>query len=210
MTDNRLPLIFDGHHDLLLRLSTSGGRKAVQGFIDGSEGHIDLPRAKKGGFGGGFFAIFVPSPMDFDDSMDQMSQPAYDLPLPDPIASESALPTVMQQAALLIDLERTGTVQICTSTSDIRAAFAQGRIAAIMHIEGAEAIDPDFYTLDVLYRAGLRSLGPVWSRPTIFGEGVPFRYPSTGDIGDGLTQKGEELVRRCNRMGMIEIGRAHV
>ena len=34
---------------------------------------------------------------------------------------------------------------------------------------GAESIDENLETLDVFYEAGLRSLGPVWSRPTIFG-----------------------------------------
>jgi len=203
VTKTGTPLIFDGHHDLLLRLANSGGRDAVQDFVSGSKGHIDLPRAKAGGFGGGFFAIYVPSPFDLDDTIEEMNKPEYDLPLPAPIPSEEALPTVMQQAALLSDLEGTGTVKICCTTDDIRTCFEQGRIAAIMHIEGAEAIDPDFHALDVLYRAGLRSVGPVWSRPTIFGEGVPFRYPSTGDIGGGLTEKGLELVRRCNQMGIM-------
>ncbi len=203
MTDNQTPLIFDGHNDLLLRLSMDGGRKAVPGFVTGNKGQIDLPRAKKGGFGGGFFAIYVPSPMNLDQAMEVMNRPQYDLPLPDPISSHEALPVAMEQAALLIDLERTGTLQICCSTHDIRTAFDQGRIAAIMHIEGAEAIDPDFHALDVLYRAGLRSLGPVWSRPTIFAEGVPFRFPSTGDIGGGLTTKGVELVQRCNQMKVM-------
>ena len=45
-------------------------------------------------------------------------------------------------------------------------------------MEGAEAIDPNFELLDVLYEAGLRSLGPVWSRSNAFGHGVPFRCPS--------------------------------
>ena len=39
--------------------------------------------------------------------------------------------------------------------------FAAGVMAAVLHIEGAEAIDRDLITLDVLYQAGLRSLGPV-------------------------------------------------
>lgn len=203
MTDNQTPLIFDGHNDLLSRMSSDGGRAAVQGFVSGNKGQVDLPRAIKGGFGGGFFAIYVPSPFDLDDTMQEMAKPAYDLPLPDPVPWQDALPLAIEQAALLIDLERTGTVRICCSTDDIRAAFKAGRIAAIMHMEGAEAIDPDFHALDVLYRAGLRSIGPVWSRPTIFGEGVPFRYPSTGDIGGGLTAKGVELVQRCNRMHVM-------
>ena len=76
-------------------------------------------------------------------------------------------------------------------------------IAAIFHIEGAEAIDEDLDTLDVLYRAGLRSIGPVWSRPTIFGEGVPFVYPSDADIGGGLTDPGKRLVKRCNALRIM-------
>ncbi len=203
MTDSKLPLIFDGHNDVLTRLFEGEGRKGVQGFVTGNDGHIDLPRAQRGGFGGGFFAIYVPSRGGVEGAMEQMCQPSYDLPLPALINAPEALPVALEQAALLIDLERTGALQICCSTGDIRAAFDAGRIAAIMHIEGAEAIDGDFHALDVLYRAGLRSLGPVWSRPTIFAEGVPFRFPSTGDIGGGLTEKGCELIRRCNQMRIM-------
>jgi membrane dipeptidase len=57
--------------------------------------------------------------------------------------------------------------------------------------------------LDVLRAAGLRSLGPVWSRPNAFGEGVPFLCPSSPDTGPGLTDLGKELVRRCNRLRIL-------
>jgi membrane dipeptidase len=57
--------------------------------------------------------------------------------------------------------------------------------------------------LDVLHAAGLRSLGPVWSRPNLFGDGVPFRFPSSPDIGGGLTDLGRELVRRCNHLNIL-------
>jgi membrane dipeptidase len=55
----------------------------------------------------------------------------------------------------------------------------------------------------VLHAAGLRSLGPVWSRPTIFAHGVPFRFPSSPDIGPGLTELGRELIRRCNALKIM-------
>lgn len=203
MKNNRSPIIFDGHNDVLLRLSTNGGRSAISGFVNGREGHIDVPRSKAGGFGGGFFAMFVPSAAEIDDKIEQMTKPTYDLSLPDSIPQEQAMPVVLKQAALLLQMEETGTLKICRSTTDIRSAFDQGLMAAILHMEGAEAIDPDFYALDVLYAAGLRSLGPVWSRPTIFGEGVPFRFPSTGDTGGGLTDAGKALVKRCNEMGIL-------
>src|SRR6185437_8042928 len=48
--------VFDGHNDVLLRL-----RKDGTSFFDRTPGaQLDLPRAREGGFGGGFFAVFVP------------------------------------------------------------------------------------------------------------------------------------------------------
>ena len=76
------------------------------------------------------------------------------------------------------------------------------RLAAVAHIEGAEAIDPDLHALELLHAAGLRSLGPVWSRPNAFAHGVPFAYPSSPDIGPGLTAAGVRLVRRCAELGI--------
>ena len=49
------------------------------------------------------------------------------------------------------------------------------------------------------YAAGLRSLGPVWSRPNVFGHGVPFRFPSPPDTGPGLTDAGKALVKGLQR-----------
>jgi membrane dipeptidase len=57
--------------------------------------------------------------------------------------------------------------------------------------------------LDILYQAGLRSIGPVWSRSNIFGHGVPFRFPSTPDTGPGLTDAGKALVKACNELKVL-------
>jgi len=57
------PPIFDGHNDTILRMIR--GEVTPEALVAGLDsGHIDLPRARAGGFGGGFFAIFVPSPAD--------------------------------------------------------------------------------------------------------------------------------------------------
>ncbi|HEX2146755.1 MAG TPA: dipeptidase, partial [Pseudorhizobium sp.] len=94
-------------------------------------------------------------------------------------------------------------------TAEVRAAMAEGKFAAVMHMEGCEAIDPDLDNLEVFYAAGLRSLGPVWSRHNIFGHGVPFSFPMSPDTGPGLTEYGFELVRACNRLGIL-IDLAHI
>lgn len=198
-----LPMIFDGHNDVLSKLWREGGLQAARTFTTGRAGALDLPKAKAGGFGGGFFAIYIPSPMDRDARTRQMSQPSYNLPLPNQILVQEALPVALAQAAILARLEELGGLKICKTAKDIGTCLDDGTIAAIMHIEGAEAIDEDMHALDVLYRAGLRSIGPVWSRPTIFANGVPFRFPSDGDIGDGLTEHGIRLVQRCNELGIM-------
>lgn len=197
------PLVFDGHNDVLLKLYRAGGPAAAQQFLDDTDGALDLPKSRVGGFGGGFFAVYVPSPIDLDEKFAALDSPPYDLPLPEQIEWEDAFPVVLNAAACLFELERLGALRVVRSVADIRAAWAEDRMAAIFHIEGAEGIDADLHALDVLHAAGLRSIGPVWSRPNIFGHGVPFRFPSGPDIGDGLTDFGTRLVRRCNQLRIM-------
>ena len=197
------PVIFDGHNDVLSKLFRAGGVSQARSFIDGRDGAVDLPKAQEGGFAGGFFAVYVPSPIDMDDKYEEMTKATYDLPLPEPVPLQDALPVSLAQSAILFELERLGALIVCRTVADIRRAIDKGKIAAIFHIEGAEAIDPDLHALDVLYAAGLRSIGPVWSRDTAFGYGVPFRYPSSPDIGEGLTDLGVRLVRRCDELGIM-------
>ena len=196
------PPIFDGHNDLISHLYEKSA-DPVASFREGSDGHIDLPRAAKGGFGGGFFAVWLPSPIELEGIVEEMLQPEYDLPMPDPLEHDYALRVAMDQVALLHRLEAAGGLTICTTTDQIETCLSSGQMAAILHFEGAEAIDPDFASLEVFYRAGLRSLGPVWSRHTRWADGVAFRFPSSPDTGGGLTEDGKRLVAECNRLGIM-------
>lgn len=193
--DNFTP-VFDGHNDVLLRLWASTEANPVDRFINGEQvGHIDLPRAKKGGLAGGLCAIYVPSP-----SMEKDVNGDY----PTPEHGE-ALRITLGMAALLakIEAKSNGGLKICRDADDIRTAMANGAFASVLHIEGAEAISADLDELYVLHQAGLRTLGPVWSRPNIFAYGVPFRFPSTPDIGPGLTDAGKALIRACNELKIM-------
>ena len=196
------PLVFDGHNDILLRVHTGNVPFGRDGFQGGGGHQVDLHKARAGGLAGGFFAIFVPSE-DASMDLEEMNKPAYDLPLPGPVDWPTASRIALSQASILMRLEREGALRICRTTADIKGAMEAGILAAVMHMEGAEAIDPGFHALEVLYAAGLRSLGPVWSRPTIYGHGVPFRFPSTGDIGPGLTPDGLRLVKKCNDLNIL-------
>ena len=203
MTEPALVPVFDGHNDTLLRLYQSGRADVEAMFIDGTaDGHIDLPRARKGGFAGGMFAIFPPPQGKPRRDGGQFS-PGSNEPLPPQLPRETARESTLAMASILLRLERAGALAVCRSAADIRAAMAAKSIAAVFHIEGAEAIDADLAMLDVLHAAGLRSLGIVWSRPNAFGHGVPFRFPSSPDTGDGLTDAGKALVKACNRLRIM-------
>jgi membrane dipeptidase len=102
-----------------------------------------------------------------------------------------------------VERESGGQVRVVRSADELAACLRDGVFAAILHVEGAEAIDPGLDALEVFYRAGLRSIGPVWSRPNAFGHGVPFKYPSSPDTGPGLTDAGKELIRACNRLHIM-------
>lgn len=194
--------VFDGHNDLVLRLLK--GDATAEGVANGlNDGHIDKPRAVKGGFAGGMFAIYVPSPRDAAAREDEMQKPSYDLPLPDPLDEDFAVGWTERGFDALDDLERVGAVRICRTVDEISATLGAAEMAAVVHIEGAEAIDRDFARLHAYHARGLRSLGPVWSRETIWGHGVPFRFPSDPDIGPGLTDAGKALVRECNRLRIL-------
>jgi membrane dipeptidase len=199
MADAALPLVFDGHNDTLLSLPGREPGTERDFFTRSERGHIDLPRAKEGGLGGGFFAVFVPG-----RRMAATTDPAAFGPPVTPDLDEATRVAMRMTANLFHIEERSGgQVKIVRTADELAAALANGTFCAILHFEGAEAIDEDLNALEVYYKAGLRSIGPVWSRPNIFAEGVPFKFGQTPDTGPGLTDAGKRLVKECNRLGVM-------
>lgn len=196
--------ILDGHNDTVLHLMADEQGQARDFFAHNERGHIDLPRAKQGGLAGGFFAIYVPNPASDQEAI-AAARAAQPPQLPPPLTLDYAQQFVFKALRTLYDVEKQaeGQVKITRTVAEIEQCLADDVLAMILHFEGAEAIDSDFDALEVFYQAGLRSLGLVWSRPTIYGEGVPFRFPSSPDTGDGLTQEGKALVKRCNELGIL-------
>ena len=196
--------VFDGHNDFLQRMVEAGPARDALWLEGDGTGDMDLPRMRAGGMAGGFFALWVPSGPDPDAAAHALMKenPPFALPLPPEVALADALPHALALAGQLMAMERTGTLAICKSVAEIRAAMAADRIAAILHMEGAEPI-ADMDALHVWHAMGLRSLGPVWSRPTRYGHGVPFAFPSSPDTGPGLTRAGKDLVRECNQLRIM-------
>jgi membrane dipeptidase len=188
--------VFDGHNDTITREDAGDVATGRSG------GHLDLPRMHTGGMRGGIFAVFTSSPGE------ELKVPRDDgvleFELAAPISHEHAAAHASAAAGRLLALEREGHVRLGRAIADLDAARdGDGPPVAVLHLEGAEAIDPELQSLDFWYAAGLRSLGPVWSRSNAFGHGVPFVFPSSPDIGPGLTAAGTALVRRCAELGIL-------
>jgi membrane dipeptidase len=196
----------DGHNDFLLRLWKSPAPREETWLGDGGAGHMDLARMKRAGFAGGLFAIFVPPAGDGPppDFMAAMADPPYAMPMPPPLDHAAAQAPALAMAGLLHWMERAapGDFRVCRGAAEMRGAMDAGAIAGVMHLEGAEAIGPDLDALFLFHAMGLRSLGPVWSRETIFGHGVPMAFPGGPDTGPGLTPAGRDLVRVCAELGI--------
>jgi membrane dipeptidase len=200
--------IFIGHNDTLLSLYLPERGEGRSFFTRSNIGHIDLPRAREGGMAGGIFAIFVPpdpliQPLKRDAVIKNDS--GYEVPLASAIDQAYAQRVTMSMMASLFEIEyqSDGQIRVVRTVDDLTTCLRKDIFSAILHFEGAEAIDPGLDALEVFYQAGLRSLGIVWSRPNAFAHGVPFGFPRSPETGPGLTIAGRELVRACNRLGIL-------
>lgn len=167
---------------MLSRLYRRSGTDAPRAFLEGeAKGHLDLPMAQQGGFVGGLFAIFVASTNGANGpngktpsrgvGSDALLAPAVEL-----VPAQKA---VFSMVSLLLRIERDsqGRVRICRNVNDIQQGLKDGVLVPDLHIEGAEAIDPNFELLDVLYEAGLRSLGRFGAGPMPSGMACRFVVP---------------------------------
>lgn len=198
---NHYPII-DGHNDSLMYFSPPTNAP-INTFFERLPGRqVDLPRAREGGMAAGFFAVFIEeaAAMNMVHNFDPNVE--YVLPALDFVEAQSA---AAKMVANLFRIEATsnGQLKVVRTVADLEACLRDDVFGAVLHFEGAEQIDAHLDALEVYYQAGLRSLGIVWSRPTIFAQGVPFKFPHSPDTGPGLTDIGKELVRNCNRLGIM-------
>jgi len=188
-------LTFDGHNDLLLNLWLNHRDAPVDAFFTGIEqGHLDFPRMQQGGFTGGLFAIFVPPQAYIAKTVPHLIDAPY-----------QPLEIMWQQLAILRQIadESQGRARLCRSAAEIAACRAEGVLALVAHIEGADALDAEGEQLQAFYDAGVRSIGPFWNLPNRFGAGVTGNFPGTPDSGPGLTEAGKALIRQANALNML-------
>ncbi len=199
---NNQPIIFDGHNDLLTRLWLSSADDPVHDFIYGTlPGHLDLARCRQAGWMGGLFSIFLP-PYAYvkNNYPDKLANPSNS-----DFTAQEIVDICCAQLALAQQLQARsdGQIQICTSVAQIQACQQNQQLAIVLHLEGAEFLAIELDLLNVFYEAGLRSVGPLWNRKSLFGDGLNASFPHSPDTGSGLTREGKDLILACRDKHML-------
>ncbi len=177
---HRSALLIDSHNDVPLRLAAGmefGARSAT--------GHTDLPRLREGGVGALFFAAYV--------------APGY---VKENHAAAKGFEAI--DAVLHGVVERyPNDFALALSARDVERARRQGKIAALIGVEGGHAIEDSLGILRDFYRLGARYLTLTHSNTNNWAD-------SSGDTGkpevkhhNGLTAFGKDVIREMNRLGMI-------
>ena len=141
-------------------------------------GSIDIPRMREGGLGAIFFSIWIPSKVT------------------GPIAVEKALEQIdavrQQVRAHPKDLV------LATTAEEIRQAHKEGKIAALMGVEGGHMINSDLGVLRKYAGLGVRYM-------TLTHSGNDEWADSSTDKAahNGLTDFGKDVVREMNRLGVM-------
>ena len=168
--------VFDGHVHVIDRQLYHGGDIGERV----SDGQFDLPRAKEGGIDAMFFSIFV-------------TEEYY------PQRYETKQVFRLMDLALTQLAKNKDTIELALNAADIARINREGKMAAVLDLEGGFDLDGDLGILRDLYRLGLRSAQlPAHNWANNFADSccAPPKW-------HGLNAHGKEVVREMNRLGMV-------
>jgi membrane dipeptidase len=192
--------IFDGHNDTITRAE-------VADFATGrAGGHIDIARAREGGLAGATSRSSRHPEATKRTSARPTAAAAAAAPAP-ALAEPSDQDVAAGRNACRWPRARRPPAH--RAARDLDAALRDGVPAAGDAPRGRRGDRRRLDALDLWHRAGLRSLGPVWSRQNAFAHDVPFCVPASPGSGSGLTDAGAALVRRCAQLG-IAVDLSHI
>ena len=174
------PLV-DGHNDLPWEIREKGfsdlNRMDPNGPLPGN--HTDVPRLKQGGVGGVFWAAYVPV-----ETMGHAPGPAR---------------VALEQIDLIHRMvQGSPDMEMAFTAGEIERAHHNGRIAALIGIEGGHAIENSLGSLRQFYALGVRYMTLTHTSTIDWADAATDR-----ETHGGLTKFGEEVVREMNRLGML-------
>lgn len=146
------------------------------------DGHLDVPRMKKGGLDAQFFSIWV--------------EPEHH-----GTGGEAAVnrADVQIEAVKRLTEKYPDTWELATTAADVRRISANGKLSALMGMEGGYAIDEKLKNAEKYFSLGVRYMSPAWSVST------NWAGSSNDEKGKtlGLTDFGKEVIDEMNNLGMM-------
>lgn len=168
-------IVVDGHNDITTYMTDAGYDlgEPSQGLF-----HTDLQRLKQGNVGAQFFSLWI-DPGKYATN------------------GGTARTLKMIDAVYRATAAHPDQLVLATTVADIRRANREGRMAALLGIEGGYAIEDSLETLRAFHRLGVRYMTLTHRRST------SWAGAATNGPGTGLAPFGIEVVREMNRLGML-------
>jgi membrane dipeptidase len=121
---------------------------------------------------------------------------------------EQGLPVALDQISrLCAEAEESKRCIVCRTYQEISRELDSGRIGFLITLEGVEPLGDDLNLLRAFYELGVRAIGLTHARPNAAGHGGIFA--ASGSSPEGLWPFGRDLVRECQRLGII-VDLAHI
>jgi len=168
-------IVLDTHDDTTQRFFEKGGFNLADRHTDG---HIDIPRMREGGMNAIFFSIWI------------------DGKIMGPQAVEKALDQI---DAVHENVKKNSKDMVfCRTAEEVREAHKQGKIAALMGVEGGHMIGNDIHVLRVFGDLGVRYMTLSHFYNTEWSDSSTDK-----PAHNGLTDFGKDVVREMNRQGIM-------
>jgi membrane dipeptidase len=171
---NQEAIIFDGHCDTVLDIFNKKRNLGEKSDY----GHLDIPKMREGGVNVQFFAAFI----------EEIYKP-----------NASLKRTLQLIDCIYREVEKNqNDISLIINYQQIKEVTASGRIAAILSIEGGEALEGDLGVLRMLYKLGVRLLTLTWNQRNEIADGIGESRTSSG-----LTEFGLKVIDEMNKLGML-------
>lgn len=176
---------FDAHCDTVYRCMETGETSALEygtnreaqrahyaacTHMRNNSGHIDLERGLRFKRYAQFFALFHDAAEAPADGMWAQCQRMHDF--------------FLREMA-----ENTDVVRHCRTGAEVDKTVAEGKVAALLSIEGADLIACDAHHVETVSGWGVRFLNPVWNRANVL-SGTNAEEPERG-----LSAEGKDFIR---------------
>jgi membrane dipeptidase len=173
--------VIDGHNDLFIHYFDC--KNCPRGLTDYridtlNSGHTDIPRMRQGGVGGLMLNVF---------------------------GRERTEQSYMEAWALLHQTEKKygSNLKIVKSSSEMKTAFKEGKIALLPSLEGAVRLGDNLELINKYYKLGLRSVTFAYSTNLLAdGSDDTIKY-------NGISAFGKSMVAEMNKLGVL-IDMSHI